>query len=154
MQEREQCTEGLLHIIHLFVYKVQQLHDHTECRRVQEVSVHYCRVFAAVYSTVHSTAVHVFSLLQGVPHVLVKLGSDGSLLLSRDASAGATAGASLAEIRQQVVPAPEVVDTTGAGDTFTAAFAVGLVEGMEHSKALQFACKCSTVRLCTVLYAP
>lgn len=92
--------------------------------------------------------------MQGVPHVLVKLGSDGSLLLSKDV-AGSTAGASLAEIRQEVVRAPEVVDTTGAGDTFTAAFAVGLVEGMEYSKALKFACESTTAccPLCPVLFA-
>ena len=33
-----------------------------------------------------------------------------------------------------------VVDTTGAGDTFTAALTVALVEGMPAERALRFAC--------------
>jgi len=32
------------------------------------------------------------------------------------------------------------VDTTGAGDTFTAALTVALVEGQEPAEALRFAC--------------
>jgi ribokinase len=37
-------------------------------------------------------------------------------------------------------PAIEAVDATGAGDTFTAALTVALVEGQAPEKALQFAC--------------
>ena len=37
-------------------------------------------------------------------------------------------------------PAVRAVDTTGAGDAFTAALVVGLVEGMEEGEALAFAC--------------
>ena len=37
-------------------------------------------------------------------------------------------------------PAVEAVDTTGAGDTFTAALTVALVEGMQPGDALRFAC--------------
>jgi len=37
-------------------------------------------------------------------------------------------------------PATEAVDATGAGDTFTAALTVALVEGQAPEKALQFAC--------------
>mgnify|MGYP000271253664 CR=1 FL=1 len=37
-------------------------------------------------------------------------------------------------------PHVDVVDTTGAGDTFTAALTVGLVEGMPPAEALAFAC--------------
>jgi len=33
----------------------------------------------------------------------------------------------------------QVVDTTGAGDCFTAAFGVALMEGMPHAEALRFA---------------
>ena len=32
------------------------------------------------------------------------------------------------------------MDTTGAGDTFTAAFAVALLEGLPAQQALAFAC--------------
>jgi len=34
----------------------------------------------------------------------------------------------------------DAIDTTGAGDTFTAALAVGLVDGMPPKNALCFAC--------------
>ena len=37
-------------------------------------------------------------------------------------------------------PAVEAVDTTGAGDTFTAALTIALAEGQEPDKALRFAC--------------
>ncbi|KAL6959146.1 ribokinase [Sarracenia purpurea var. burkii] len=38
-----------------------------------------------------------------------------------------------------VVSAPRVLDTTGAGDTYTAAFAVALVEGKSKKECLRFA---------------
>lgn len=37
-------------------------------------------------------------------------------------------------------PAVDVVDTTGAGDAFTAALTVALAEGMDEARALEFAC--------------
>jgi ribokinase len=46
-------------------------------------------------------------------------------------------------------PVVEAVDTTGAGDTFTAALTVALVEGMQPDVALEFACAagaCATTR--------
>lgn len=46
-------------------------------------------------------------------------------------------GASLARSQS---PSVQAVDTTGAGDTFTAALTVALVEGMSHGDALEFAC--------------
>lgn len=42
-------------------------------------------------------------------------------------------------VEQQVVPVRHVVDTTGAGDCFTAAFAVARVQGRDVKEALQFA---------------
>ncbi|EFJ44815.1 hypothetical protein VOLCADRAFT_106272 [Volvox carteri f. nagariensis] len=66
----------------------------------------------------------------GVQSVLVKLGSEGSLLLPGQ---GQTA------IRQQAIKAPEVLDTTGAGDCFTATYAVAVLEGKAAPQALQFA---------------
>ncbi|KAK8949971.1 hypothetical protein KSP40_PGU016084 [Platanthera guangdongensis] len=65
----------------------------------------------------------------GVKKVLVKLGSKGSALFIDGEEA----------LRQAIIPASEVVDTTGAGDTFTAAFAVALVEGMTMKECLEFA---------------
>jgi ribokinase len=63
----------------------------------------------------------------GVPTVAVKMGEDGSLLVTR---AGAWH-----------FPAYEVkaVDATAAGDAFTAALATALGEGMELPRAMRFA---------------
>jgi ribokinase len=53
-------------------------------------------------------------------------------------------GAVLSRARQQVArarpPKVDVVDTTGAGDAFTAALTVALVAGMEPQEALEQAC--------------
>ncbi|PKA48741.1 Putative fructokinase-5 [Apostasia shenzhenica] len=65
----------------------------------------------------------------GAKQVLVKLGSKGSALFINGEE----------PIRQPIIPASKVVDTTGAGDTFTAAFAVALVEGMTRKDCLEFA---------------
>ena len=51
-------------------------------------------------------------------------------------------GRLLAEVRPPVVDA---VDTTGAGDTFTAALTLALVEGQAPEEALQFACAAGAV---------
>ena len=37
-------------------------------------------------------------------------------------------------------PAVTAIDTTGAGDAFTAALTLALVEGQPHAEALTFAC--------------
>lgn len=50
---------------------------------------------------------------QGVDKVLVKMGAKGSLLVDIYGN----------RIRQKAIPVMEVVDTTGAGDCFTGAFA-------------------------------
>ena len=42
-------------------------------------------------------------------------------------------------------PAVDAVDATGAGDTFTAALTVALVEGQPHEQALRFACAAASV---------
>lgn len=66
---------------------------------------------------------------QGVGTVLVKLGSRGSLLV----------GGKSEVVRQEAQKVDKVVDTTGAGDCFTAAFAVGLLEGQGHQECMRFA---------------
>lgn len=66
---------------------------------------------------------------QGVKQVLVKLGAKGSVLFMEGEE----------PIRQPIISASKVVDTTGAGDTFTAAFAVALVEGKPKKECLEFA---------------
>ncbi|CAN8304931.1 unnamed protein product [Cochlearia groenlandica] len=65
----------------------------------------------------------------GVKKVLVKLGSKGSALFIEGEK----------PIQQSIIPAAQVVDTTGAGDTFTAAFAVAMVEGKSYEECLRFA---------------
>lgn len=65
----------------------------------------------------------------GVKQVLIKLGGRGSALLTEDGST----------LIQPAILAPVVLDTTGAGDTFTAAYAVALVEGQSSADSLQFA---------------
>jgi ribokinase len=47
-------------------------------------------------------------------------------------------------------PAVEVVDTTGAGDTFTAALTLALVEGQAPADALGFACAAGSVATMTM----
>ncbi|GAQ79613.1 ribokinase [Klebsormidium nitens] len=67
--------------------------------------------------------------------VLVKLGEQGSLLFPAVGE----------PLRQPAVPAPSVVDTTGAGDTFTAAYAVATLEGRSSKDALAFAALCASL---------
>ena len=72
---------------------------------------------------------HPVEQFQGTKQVLVKLGEKGSALFIQGQE----------PIRQPIVTAKRVVDTTGAGDTFTAAFAVALVEGKSKTECLKFA---------------
>ncbi|KAH0656570.1 hypothetical protein KY285_031452 [Solanum tuberosum] len=65
----------------------------------------------------------------GVNQVLVKLGANGSALFTKGEE----------PLRQPIIKAAKVIDTTGAGDTFTAAFAVALVEGKSKEECLRFA---------------
>lgn len=60
--------------------------------------------------------------------VAVSLGGDGAALY-RDGR----------EIAREAPPQVQVVDTVGAGDTFTAALTVALIEGMPERDALRFA---------------
>jgi len=71
------------------------------------------------------------SLLErGVEAVLVKLGEKGSLMLR---SAG------LPPVRQEAVPVLKVVDTTGAGDCYTAAWAVASLDNRSSAESMMFA---------------
>ena len=72
---------------------------------------------------------------QGVEKVLVKLGAKGSMLVGRDGSVN----------RQPAAPVERVVDTTGAGDCFTAAFVVATLAGMSPADALKFAAAAAAI---------
>ncbi len=54
-------------------------------------------------------------------------------------------GAGQAPIRQAAIQAPQVVDTTGAGDCFTAAYAVAVLEGKAGADALRFASAAASI---------
>ena len=71
---------------------------------------------------------------QGVHHVLVKLGARGCLWVPREG----------AVLHQAAFPVP-VVDTTGAGDCFTAAYAVAILEGQSPAERLRFACRAASL---------
>lgn len=61
--------------------------------------------------------------------VLVKLGSKGSLLVEAGTEE---------VVRQGIIQAERVVDTTGAGDSLTAGYAVGRLERKSHQEAMRF----------------
>jgi len=52
-------------------------------------------------------------------------------------------------IAEATPPVVDAVDTTGAGDTFTAALSCALVEGQEPDQALRFACVAGAVATLT-----
>ncbi len=66
---------------------------------------------------------------RGAPRVVIKLGKQGAL-----------AGESGSQPIHIPAPPVRVVDTTAAGDAFTAALAIALVEGQSLAAATRFAC--------------
>jgi ribokinase len=68
------------------------------------------------------------------------LAACGGTLAKTHGSRGAELMQGDAVIASATPPAIDVVDTTAAGDAFTAALTVALVEGMAPQKALEFAC--------------
>jgi sugar/nucleoside kinase (ribokinase family) len=75
------------------------------------------------------------SLAQVVPVVAVKLGAEGAVGRRGDETARAAP------------PRVQVVDTTGAGDSFDAGFVYGHLAGWPVGRTLQMACACGA--LCT-----
>jgi len=69
----------------------------------------------------------------GAEAVVVKLGDEGAFLS--------------AEGREELFPAFSIraVDTTAAGDAFTAGLAVGLIEGREYAEAVKYGCAAGAI---------
>ncbi|WVZ00676.1 hypothetical protein V8G54_026745 [Vigna mungo] len=82
----------------------------------------------------------IWYLNAGAKKVLAKLGHKGSALFVEGEN----------PIQQPAILSKTVIDTTGAGDTFTSAFAVALVEGKSYRECLRFAaaaaCLCVQVK--------
>ena len=68
-----------------------------------------------------------------------KLHTTGALVAISLGDAGAALYRGGKEIAREAPPEVQVVDTVGAGDTFTAALTVALIEGMTERDALRFA---------------
>jgi ribokinase len=70
---------------------------------------------------------------RGVKVVIITLGSKGALLFTGE--------------KAILIPSPKVeaIDTTAAGDVFNGAIAVGISEGFELEKAIEFACKAAAI---------
>ncbi len=84
-------------------------------RKSADVSVDEARTIAAELQS------------RGVRHVIIKLGAKGCLLLEAGTATHVQA------------PMVKAVDTTGAGDSFNAAYAVACSEGASRLEACQFA---------------
>ena len=72
----------------------------------------------------------------GAGGVVVTLGEQGALLVTPDRATHVPAR-----------PAGPVAETTGAGDSFTAAFCVGLAEGMEPVDAVRLGCAAAGIQV-------
>lgn len=66
--------------------------------------------------------------------------SRGKLVAVTHGAEGATLFEDGREVARAVAPRVEVVDSTGAGDAFTAALVVSLLEGLDRQEALERAC--------------
>lgn len=75
----------------------------------------------------------------GVKHPVIKIGKEGCLIFSKDEVLSIPA-----------FPVENCVDTTGAGDTFTAGFLWALSEGMTLEECGKFACAAASCAVETV----
>jgi sugar/nucleoside kinase (ribokinase family) len=73
------------------------------------------------------------ALARAGPAVIVKLGADGTL------------AASEGEILRRPAVAVEVIETTGAGDSFDAGFVTGILRGESFERSLELACACGSL---------
>jgi len=80
------------------------------------------------------------------------LSAAGGMIATTFGAAGAVLSKNGEDIARAKPPRIEAVDTTAAGDTFTAALTVALIEGQEPQQALEFACAAGAAA-CTKLGA-
>jgi ribokinase len=79
-------------------------------------------------------------LMRGSRIVVMKMGSQGAVIIYREENPDGTPKTGGATIAQHVAGfRVQAVDTTGAGDAFAGALAVGLAEGMALAQAVRFA---------------
>ncbi len=105
-------------------------HVHTLTPNETELSI----LTGMPVSTIDEVHAAAKKLLSGGPkRVIVTLGEKGALLITADEATH--------------IPAfrVEPVDTTAAGDSFTAAFAVGITQGMTETEAATFASKVAAI---------
>jgi ribokinase len=77
---------------------------------------------------------------QGIPKVVITLGSQGAILAGEDAT-GKT------QIIHQAAPSVQVIDSTAAGDCFVGALTVALAEKQAPEDALRFAVYASALKV-------
>ena len=68
------------------------------------------------------------------------LSACGGLVATTHGASGATLHKNGQQIAEAPAPAVKAIDTVGAGDTFTAALVLKLVEQVDPGSALRFAC--------------
>jgi ribokinase len=109
-------------------------------------------VWTALYALEVASAAGVTTILNPAPAPREPIAPTCDYVTPNESEAPAVAGARAtfvytlgdqgAELAGERVPAfpAEVVDTTGAGDAFTAAFAVALAEGLDVREAVRWGC--------------
>jgi sugar/nucleoside kinase (ribokinase family) len=90
-----------------------------------------------------------------VPVVAVKLGAEGGVAYTRNLAKGVAHSSALSGAKRDAPPSQglfhalalpvDVVDTTGAGDSFDAGFLYGYLNGWPLDRALRLACACGSL---------
>jgi ribokinase len=94
------------------------------------------RVQSVEDARIVATVLHEY----GIPTVVITLGAQGALLITRDATG------QLQSIYQDA-PKVQVIDTTAAGDCFVGALTVALTEKQPPEQALRFAIHASSLKV-------